>query len=390
MAKKNKSKGNNSNINQNRNNRDLRTDPEKQTINPIFGQAPAFAINDSLVDPQVVAYLRDVRQEALRTTVTRIPEQKKVKPIVTASMYDDDEKIADNTPLRSRYESDVTQMSATMSVFPDKLIQFRQNMEQCIEWFKTARNSLIQNGYRYDDTTLNLLVYYFKKYLEERNDQDDYVKHLAEVLQHHFVENEDDSLIIDNEWAERTLAKIREGEVRTIDDIKKFISGNSYEPYGFSQWYEYLLTTEPTHSCFCSVINGRNIWILVQYYQQGLLEKIYSNDQNSDRLNVWLLYILFHLPNNITANSTSLLRDLGKKCQNIILRNVSNAGGPEPSDVNSGLLVFTNELNNLSIPQPPEYPFTIVDLTLIVISELYGQKDLINWETVYCASKQDK
>ncbi|WP_204281226.1 hypothetical protein, partial [Proteus mirabilis] len=47
-----------------------------------------------------------------------------------------------------------------------------------------------------------------------------------------------------------------------------------------------------------------------------------GNDQNSDWLNVWLLFILFHLPNNITANSRSLLRDLGKKCQNIILRNV--------------------------------------------------------------------
>lgn len=45
---------------------------ESQAPDAIFGQSRAFALSDSSVNPDVIEYLKSVRQEALRTNAISI------------------------------------------------------------------------------------------------------------------------------------------------------------------------------------------------------------------------------------------------------------------------------------------------------------------------------
>lgn len=341
---------------------------ENQTIDYIFGQTPAFALNDSLVNPEAVRYLTDVRQEALRTNAIRIQRTKRH----TADLYDDEEYCAKNLKNARRP--------------PMQLKALRNNIETLVEWFKKAKHAVLKNYQMYqghNEDTINLLLHYLKQYLLKSEEKRGVVTHLLNVLQNHPAVEDDDSLEIDEKWAESLVKKLKTKHIREIDDIKECISeSNETIPMGFKEWYQYLQEREPTQSVFTSTINAKNIWVLIQYMTQNWVKDIAKckKPPQATRFSNWLLYILFNLPINLTAEYASILRDLGKRCQQIINDDLL-LSEEDRSEKKKILLIDTlpSELINLQVIPPPK-EIDVLELTLSVVAIVYGQKDLTNFE----------
>ncbi|CCC67663.1 hypothetical protein NCAS_0A11050 [Naumovozyma castellii] len=345
---------------------------ERQAVNPLFGQAPAFAVQNSLVDPAVVRYLQDVRKEALRTTVVSIKPQKRARPVVTASMYDDDDDELPTLTARKKGRNSAYE-------FPDQLIYFDRNMNDWIKWFECTKNIVQEKAYEftgYDDNTLNILLCQLKQYMETKSKDEDKLSSLIGIISDECIEttdSSDHSLEIDETWAETMCEKLQSRAIKNISEIKDCVLETPMEPYGFKAWYKYLISNVPVHTCFVTMINDRNVWILIQYFQQGLLEEIYKRGKNASVLEEWLLEIMIHLPVNITAEYTSTLRDLGKKCQVLIKRQIESSSAKT-------LLRLPKELEELDI-KAPQQNVSIFELVLSIIAKIYGQRDLIDWKS---------
>lgn len=341
---------------------------ENQTIDYVFGQTRAFALNDSLVNPDAVRYLTGVRQEALRTNAIRIQKTKRH----TADLYDDEEYHIKDPKDAQR--------------LPTQLKAFQNNIETSVEWFKQARDVVLKDYHMsqgYDEGTMNLLIHYLEQYLSRSAEKRGIVTHLLNVLQNHPAVEDDHSLEIDEKWAESIVKKLKTKHIREIDDIKKCIlESNEAIPMGFKEWYQYLQEREPTQSLFTSTINPKNIWVLIQYMTQNWVKDIAKckKPPQAIRFSNWLLYILFNLPLNVTAEYASILRDLGKRCQQILFDD-SLLNEADRSEKKRILLIHTlpSEMINLQVMPPPK-EIDILELTLSVVALVYGQKDLKNWE----------
>lgn len=341
---------------------------ESQAPDSVFGQSRAFALTDPLVDPAVVAYLSTVRQEALRTsTISPVTMMSLKLPKHNADMYDDVQ------------ESSLLTKPPRIPAFPEKLLAFQRNMDNWIQWFKHSKETIWHNGYifeGYNTSTLDLLLHYLKKYLEAKKEKKGLIVHLLNILKDHPEINEDSEFLMDEDWLEATLNKLKTKKIKNLNDIKNIIGeGHKLVPNGFKQWYQYITENEPSHSIFKTVVNDRNIWVLVQFYSKEWIKDIYNNKKRQQvvRFSQWLLYIIIHLPTNLTADYISILRTLGKKCQ----KNVNDIA--HASDHLTETIVLTDEMKLLGIQEPPGNP-SILELALSVISEFYGQRDLTDWE----------
>ncbi|SJM87494.1 related to Pre-mRNA-splicing factor BRR1 [Zygosaccharomyces bailii] len=335
-------------------------DTENQVVDAVFGQPRAFSLESSLVNPNVIKYLETVRQEALRTNAISNAGRSTSRKH-TADLYDDDE------------------LTRTI---PVSLRLFEKDMIDWIKWFTNAKQIVMEEGLaaqKHDADTLNLLLYYLKGYISAQEEQKGISTHILNILQELDTVHEDEHLEIDPAWAEHTLKNLRTEKIRDLEDLKAFITGASESvPVGFKEWYRFCQGHEPSHCYFTGTINSRNIWVLVQYMSHDWIKDIHKQKKANQvrRFSAWLLYILFHLPTNITAEYVSNLRELGKKCQRLIL---TDAIAEDPK---TGVLVqhlMTSEMIDLAVPAPPR-ELDIIKLALTVITVLYRQRDLINWK----------
>lgn len=333
---------------------------EDKSVDATFGQSRAFSLESSLVNPNVVIYLRSVRQEALRTNA-----------ISNAGRSN-----------RKRHKADLYDDENPTKVIPSPLISFNESVGRWIDWFEQAKQKVTEEGHavqEYDETSLNLLLYYLKDYIATRADKKGVVGHISKILQELEPVEENEQLEIDPSWAENMLKRLRARKIRRLEDLKNFIRGiDEFVPMGFKEWYRFCQEHEPAHVYFTKTINSRNIWVLIQYMSHDWIKDIHKQKKIGQvrRFSAWLLYTLFHLPTNVTAEYISNLRELGKKCQRLIVADAM------AKDIEKGVAVqdlLTSEMVDLSVPIPPK-ELDILKLALAVITVSYGQRDLTNWQ----------
>ncbi|EDO14996.1 hypothetical protein Kpol_376p9 [Vanderwaltozyma polyspora DSM 70294] len=341
----------------------MSSEHETQATDSIFGQNRAFALSDSLVNPDVITYLNQVREEAIHTSAISVPKSRLVSNSVElkhmAEMYDDDQVELIETGPETTSETLVITNSVELS-----------------DWFQFVRKQIWEEGYifeGYDDETLNLLLTYLKRYLQALKEKRGIVVHLLNILANltEITSNHDDEEYnIDVEWCETILKKLSKTKVRNLQELQHFVrSSYKYTPMGFKQWYQYIEQNEPSHSIFKNIVNETSIWVLVQYFSKEWTKDIasYKRPKIADRMGQWLFYVLLHLPTKLTAEYTSELRNLGKKCQKLLSK-----GSKSPNHK----LSLTGELKDITIEDIPEFADPLA-LTLAVIAEFYGQRDLI-------------
>lgn len=338
-----------------------------RTVDSVFGQTPAFSLNDPQVNPAVVQYLSGVRQEALRTSVIRTARVKRH----TADIYDDDEVLIK----RPR-----AQMPSSEAV---KYVE--SHLNEIIRWFKDARKMVLGNSIilqSHTDDSINLLLHFLREYLTGMSEKDGEAADLLSILEDLPPMEENEDYELDEEWAESVVKKLCTRNIRSVNDIKLIINdSNLPKPIGFKQWYRYLQQTEPSQFAFSSTIDERNIWVLVQYMAQEWIKTMSKckKPAQSAKFSSWLLYVLFNVPNRLTAEYTSNLRNLGKKCRRAVRETPEN-GNEGQNEPRSLLIkdVLSRELAELNVPEPPA-GLNITQLSLSVIAVIYGQKDLIDW-----------
>ncbi|CCE65729.1 hypothetical protein TPHA_0M01540 [Tetrapisispora phaffii CBS 4417] len=369
------------------------SDKSSQRIDPVFGQSRAFALNDPLVNPDILKYLEGVKEEAIRSTFETYSEKKprndEVKHI--ASMYDDD---GDSYNSEVKYagtevykqELRFPERHSYLTKYPESLIKFQRNMPKWVKWFKRCKIELRDTGYvfeGYDNSTMELILYHLQEYLNIKRKKG-FPLHLFNILKD--VTNdveEKDKMTIDSEWLETIFNVLKSRRLKGIADVIAVISEmHSFTPMGFKQWYAYIIKNEPSHSIFVNIINNRNMWILLQYMTKTWVKTINLNKKptESKRLSQWLIYMLLHLPEHLTAEYISELRSLAKKCRDIILTNITDTN--EATKESNVLPYYTQELIDMGLAFGDDGTPTIIELTLSVVSEIYGQRDLTNWENM--------
>lgn len=408
-------------------------------VDPLFGQANVFSIDDENVNPDVINYLRNVRNEAL--TISAI-SMSNIRSYVNksntirhdASLYDDKNDIPMNDNSENNSDSNTkttnyaienladessakkegvlimnkrrkiinkdTSMKFSM---PENLINFNQRMKAVMDWFQDLQDDIFtlpcNSGYSYDDKTLELLIFNIQKVVndKEKTKQNNGVSlHLSNLLENWapseaMKQIKNNNYAVDVEWIQELLVKLQCVRVPNIDFLKCVITGNyfNFEPHGYRAWNQFLLNNEPCKDMFNTMINGNNIWLLVKYMAQSWITEI-SGKQNHN-VKLWLIYILIYLPSSVVANNTSTLRDLGKKCREIIQAYYYQ---PFPLD-NIDEQINKHKVNNPLIPlqksiqlefkqfTSKEIPddATLLELTIYIIATKYGQMDLIQWDS---------
>lgn len=362
-------------------------------IDPLFGQSKVFSTEDSNVNPDVIAYLASVRNEALTTSAISMSAVKQpgihVNVRHEASIYDDESE-----PIIKKARGTVEVTNTFQNALPDNLVNFTERITPVMEWFEQLRNDINLQpsnlNYHYDDLSIDLLLFNIKQILETKNTQTEnkgVSLHLMNILRDWAPKGDlpsDDEFEIDEEWIEKLLLKLECVKIPTIDFLKSFITGDySYsEPRGFKAWNQFLLNNEPCKDMFATMINSNNIWLLVKYMAQIWITQISA--KQSHNLTLWLLYILIFLPSSVVANNTSTLRDLGKKCRDIIsefyCEEKKENNGEEKILNPLAILPSELEVEFKQFVCKPILPETsLVELTLYIIATKYGQLDLLEW-----------
>ncbi|CAR27404.1 hypothetical protein ZYGR_0I06780 [Zygosaccharomyces rouxii] len=344
-------------------------DSEDQSLDSIFGQQRAFSLDDPLVDPHVVAYLQGVRTQALRTSAIST-HGRSASPKHSADLYDDE------VPSKG---------------IPESLSAIEDGMSPWVEWFNETRDIILEEGkssHEYDDDSLELVLHHLKNYLQEQKGLKGISAHVLNILQdlgpmsksNDGDDGDNDELEIDPEWAQSMLLNFKSQKIASLEDLKNCIkSKNQTPPRGFKEWYHFLQSHEPAHTYFTGkIINGETLWTLVQYMSHDWIKDIHKQKRFSraQRFSAWLLYILFHIPTNVTAEYVSNIRELGKRCKKAILADAMVAESKRPVLLKD---CQSSEMVELSTPSPPP-ELDILRLTLVVIAVVYRQRDLTNWQ----------
>ncbi|KAL3228996.1 Pre-mRNA-splicing factor BRR1 [Nakaseomyces bracarensis] len=359
-------------------------------IDPVFGQARAFNVKDPLVNPLVVEYLQDVRWEALKTNAISINAIPNKKINYGASIYDDD-TIEEVGTEKDNKEKELSVSNKRLS--PDQstktdnelLAQYQYSIDIWLKWYNDIYKKIWEDCYvfeGYDDTTMNQLLHLIKMYLSEKSNDNKitgFERHLLNILRDQYSSDdevpENASLSIDVEWLQGAIKKMKSEKLRNIEDIKGFIQkSHKVAPKGIIEWYKYIMNNDPTHSNFVNMIDQSSLWTLVDYMTQEWLKDINKaqlGTQKRNQMSKWLLYLLLHIPTQLTAERTSKIRDLGKRGKKILdNRKNTNIFGAEDS------IVLTDELKELSPLNPPKN-LDMVSLVLMVVANEYGQRDLL-------------
>lgn len=343
---------------------------ETQSMDPVFGQSRAFALNGTLVNPDAVAYLNGVRKEALRTSaidVTRSVDVKKTR----AQSHNTD--FYDEEPILNR-----------------ELIKFNRKSNELLQWFLGLREYLVERGLEdsreqqgnaqefsgYDIETLNLLVHYFKNYLRGRDNKDDTVAELLlEILKDFPSIEEDQSLAIDEAWAEKLLDQLRSKTVNNVEELKEAINKPAKASVEFPKnakgWHSHINKNEPSSKVFTRLTLDQKLK-LIGYMTQWLNHTV-GDKSDARQISQWCLYTLLSIPEHLPAPHISILRELGKKAKQLKLRSCQENIALLPLTVSSEMI--GNYTTDSTVPQES----SITDLVLVVVSKIYGQRDLVEW-----------
>lgn len=352
-------------------------------IDPIFGQAKVFGVDDPLVNPLVIDYLKEVRREALQTNAISVDKIQNTKVNYVASIYDDED-----LPGSTESENVSDNKKPTLGshgVNNNQLAHYQYSIDNWLKWFNNLSQKVREECYvfeGYDEATLNHLLDLIKSHLTEKLNTkkiSGFERHLLNILRDQHKQqdqnNKDTDFSIDEEWLYGVLNKMKAQKVRNLNEVKQFIqNSHTSAPMGMKDWYKYVMQNEPTHTTFVNMIDPNSLWTLVDYMTQEWLKDINKatvGTPKRNQLSKWLLYLLVHIPTQLTADKTSKIRDLGKKSKKLLdARKETNIFGAEDS------IVLPEELEELEM-QPPPKTLDLVSLVLIVVAEIHGQRDLL-------------
>lgn len=374
-------------------------------FDPIFGQSKAFSTDDPNVNPDVIKYLNQVRNEALSTSAVsmssvRMPERMS-SPVVRheASMYDDDDNEEGST---QRKKKKMTIKDEKTSNIPEEFVNFRKRLDISSHWFDDLKKELQSQPSRldhhYDDESLNLLISSIKKNVSTRinksEDESDQpsgiILHLNNLLKDWEMINNlsQEDFIVDDEWIQNLIIQLQCVKIPNLTTLKDVIKGDysNLEPRGFKLWDQFVRFNEPCNDMFKTMINDNNIWLLVKYMATRWVNSMIQG-QNQYSLMLWLIYLLLNLPLKVTANNTSTLRDLGKECKKVILTHYQNneiTDKDTDKDKLLSLMIIPSDLKfefkQFTPQEPVPSDTSLIELTLYLIATKYGQLDLIEWE----------
>lgn len=332
-------------------------DNDTGSFDPVFGQNKAFSLLDDNVNPKVLSYLSKVRHEALHTNVIMISSlisQTKTKRH-GPEMYDENSSF--DPAKRTKIEDKINALEGRIVEAHEWLSMCRHEMETHAEVFQG-----------YDQKTLDILLDHLRDYISNNTKGSEELRRLLKALDVTNLE-EKQRYSIDEKWASDTISMLSERKLNSIQDVKDIISRmHTTVPRGQSKWLEFVLSTEPRHTLFVNIVTSPRIWILVKNLAYNWLQDLTKDSRNVESLTQWLLYTVLHLPERLTADHISVVRDLGKAC----VRLKTSEFVPCIAD---GL---PTELEELKI-EVPEFlgKLTAIDLSIIAIAQQYGQKDLL-------------
>lgn len=390
------------------------------SVDPVFGQSPAFGLNDDAVNPLVIQYLKNVRREALATNITNYrPEHINREIQYSASIYDDEGENTFSSDIPKNGSQDthaielpghlnniriddliVAPFSSSDDIIADeehsnselslRLSIFNKNVDKWLKWFQEAKSKILNEAFttqEYDNDTLNILIYYLKEHLKKSKAGNKGIEgHLQNLLKDYNIDDEilsQNEWTIDEEWVAPTLCRLRSIRIHDINDIRMCLKGDfsSKKPRNYEQWTKYIRENEPNSSIFATMLKQDDIWIILKFMKQNWLKVLMKKPEQSSRTSMWLLYSLFYLSENLNSTQISTLRDFAKRCQSLYLeRFVSRySNDPQHQTYFKQLAVkLPSEMKVHGIKYPLEH-VTILELILIVVSQVFGQKDLIIW-----------
>ncbi|SCU84434.1 LADA_0D01662g1_1 [Lachancea dasiensis] len=332
---------------------------ESQNLDPLFGQSRAFALEGNLVNPQVRKYLDQVRRQALCTlgadpTYTTHKIEKRNHD---TSLYDDE-------PLLDQ-----------------SLAYFNKNCQSWLKWFRELEGQAHEGSFSlpdYTPETLDLLMFYFKNFLQAQHilkeNEDEgglQLLNILNILEPLHIDTQDETLEMDDEWAcslAEQLKSKRGKTVRSLDDLRRFISKPAPLPSNFNSWHYYITTTEPTNALL-RTLSPEQVFRLASYLNQWLGD--ISKGKHVEKLSQWTLFILVYLDGKLPSPEVSVLRDLGKKARSLKLKKT----GLQSNDDTK----FLHVPRDMDGPQTLIEPLTALDLVMVVVAFKYGQRDLIEW-----------
>ncbi|CCK71491.1 Brr1p KNAG_0H00760 [Huiozyma naganishii CBS 8797] len=340
------------------------SDNTQQRIDPRFGQQRVFALDDPSVDPAVVAYLGRVRQEALTTNaISRASLEQNSGPKHThqASMYDD---VSEELPVAKKQRTEV----------PSLIKQAQKHYVEWNRWLDKLQVELESKGSQieeYTDEQMNALLSHLKRYIEGKPEKKGIHTHLLNLLREHHPTSNSGKLPdgMDEEWSENLIIKLGRSRIPTLDILKTHIMSDfsSLEPRGYKAWAKFVKENEPSRSMFHTMIHPGNIWLLVKYMSERWIDDLISKANLTAKLSYWLLYTLLYLPTKVTATNTSTLRDLGKKCRDLIVNDART--------VDTVIAHGSAEMVQFEATRFPA-DLSVIQLALARIATTYGQQDL--------------
>ena len=356
----------------NRNSKDQNKEALSSAIDPVFGQAKAFNINDPEVNPLVKSYLSEVRNEALHTNAISHQIGQVSKNTFDANIYDD--------------EDDSTSIPSDTKVKSDQTTEYLYSIENWYKWFENISDIIWHGCYvfeGYDDESISHLTQLLRFYLQRKIDENrasSFDRHLVNIFRDQLKCSDPDpvngTLEIDEDWAENLLKTMRNSKIKDLNTVKYCIRTDyKRAPHGLKPWAKYVTSNQPTHTAFINMIDSSNLWTLVMYMTQIWLKEIYTFGKNLERkkmLSQWLLYILLHIPTRLTAEQMSNIRSLAKQAREILNRRVnSNIFGTTN-------IVIPDELHEHNCPPCPPN-LDIASLILAVVTRKYGQHDILEF-----------
>ncbi|KAG0661492.1 spliceosomal snRNP component [Maudiozyma exigua] len=390
-------------------------------VDPVFGQSPAFGLNDDAVNPLAIKYLKNVRREALALNITNYrPEQNNREIQYSASIYDDDDgenTLSNNIPQDSSKNTHAIELpgrlnnigiddliiapfSSSDDIVGDekhsnselalRLTIFNKSMDIWLKWFQDTRSKILNEAFttqEYDDDTLDLLIYYLKEYLKKSKAGNRGIEgHLQNLLKDYYIDDEilsQNEWTIDEEWVAPALSRLRSIRIHDINDIKMCLKGNfsNKKPRNYEQWTKFIRENEPNSSIFATMLKQDDIWIILKFMKQNWLKVLMKKPEQSSRTSMWLLYSLFYLSENLNSTQLSTLRDFAKRCQGLYLEKFASRYSDDPQQqayFKQISVKLPSEMKVIGIKYPLEH-VTILELVLVVVSQVFGQKDLIIW-----------
>lgn len=351
---------------------------QKEILETHFGQNSVFDLTDKKVDPKVLEYLDSVRNEALTMTG------------IGAGFGD-----TDSTKKQIMVETE-SSVKTEQSTVPDHIVDFLDRLPLIQLWYDESREELLNEDVEKSDGSDDedehnmqaenepaigdyqtfkavepkkkldynaILLQKIDEYFQKQNYKP-WIDRVQPLIQKANDTNSNQTLKtqleLDDKWAREFATWLLQQSFTSYEGIKQhletFQDFQTKEPTSMGEWITYVernLDKEPPF----------DIPVGTQF---GLLSYVSKNHLNKDFSKV-VTKILLTLPSKLLSTQISVLRDLGKLSA-LYLYNIESLHTSKTLRT----IVIDDESSGV-------IPFNLAELVLTVLSEHYGQKDLIQW-----------